>query len=731
MATTVGSHAVSTFATPVNGGALDANVVRGNDNTIRTAYVAHDDDPGIHVQSSTLASRPAAGEAGRKWITADAGTYKLWYDDGTTWHEVSNSTLDIYVIAGENLVKGDVVKVTGFNTGVGAPTVAKVASASDVAFGIVNETITNGATGYITNTGLLEDVATNSFSIGDILYPNTSGGLTATKPTSGNYQPCAFVLRSNLNNGVLYVEFSAPRIVEASTNTASTTVLRDASGNFSAGTITASLTGNATTATTADKVANALTAGTFLTAAGTFDGSAARTFAVDATSANTASKVVARDASGNFSAGTITAALTGNASTATTLETARTINGVSFNGSANITVTAAAGTLTGATLASGVTASSLTSVGTLTGLTVSGTSSLNGATVVNDAGAAVDFRVESDTNANMIFVDGTNNRVGIGHGVPATTLEVRSDVGNTTLTALTAGNILVMDSQTTAANIGGGIAFGYQFSAGNFLSRAAIIKAVKENATSGNYDTSLVFATTVNAGNTAEEARITSAGDFLVGKTSSADNTAGAEMSGDGRIGSVRSSATPYFANRLTNDGDLFTFQQANVTEGTISVSGTTVSYNGGHLARWSQSVDGTRIDGLLKGTVLSNLDQMAVWINPETGLPQQNEQLNCMKISDVEGDPNVAGVFVNWDNDDDVFTNDMNIAMTGDMIIRIAAGTTVQRGDLLMSAGDGTAKPQGDDILRGKTIAKVTSTHVTCTYPDGSYCVPCVLMAC
>lgn len=37
----------------------------------------------------------------------------------------------------------------------------------------------------------------------------------------------------------------------------------------------------------------------------------------------------------NFSGG-VTAALTGNASTATTLQTARTINGVSFNGSANI-----------------------------------------------------------------------------------------------------------------------------------------------------------------------------------------------------------------------------------------------------------------------------------------------------------------------------------------------------------------------------------------------------------
>jgi hypothetical protein len=45
------------------------------------------------------------------------------------------------------------------------------------------------------------------------------------------------------------------------------------------------------------------------------------------------------DSSGNSSfPGTITAALSGNASTATTLQTARSINGVSFNGSANIIV---------------------------------------------------------------------------------------------------------------------------------------------------------------------------------------------------------------------------------------------------------------------------------------------------------------------------------------------------------------------------------------------------------
>lgn len=83
-------------------------------------------------------------------------------------------------------------------------------------------------------------------------------------------------------------------------NIPNTIVERDGSGNFAAGTITATLTGTAT------KVSHALTAGAFLTSGGTFDGAAARTFAVDATSANTVSKVVARDVNGDFAARYIT-----------------------------------------------------------------------------------------------------------------------------------------------------------------------------------------------------------------------------------------------------------------------------------------------------------------------------------------------------------------------------------------------------------------------------------------
>jgi hypothetical protein len=202
------------------------------------------------------------------------------------------------------------------------------------------------------------------------------------------------------------------------------------------------------------------------------------------------------------------------------------------------------------------------------------------------------------------------------------------------------------------------------------------------------------------------------------------NTTAGGSIENNGTAFFSRSGEFALSVNRSSTDGNVVIINQDGTQEGAISVSGTTVTYGGGHLARWSQLLNDEDPSYILKGTVMSNLDEMCEWGE------EDNEQLNKTKVSDVEGDPNVAGVFVSTSPSDDGLL-DFFVAMTGDMIIRIAEGVTVQRGDLLMSAGDGTAKPQDDDIVRSKTIAKVTSTHVTCTYDDGSYCVPCVLMAC
>jgi hypothetical protein len=131
-----------------------------------------------------------------------------------------------------------------------------------------------------------------------------------------------------------------------SANTASKVVARDASGNFSAGTITATLSGSATsatTATTATQVSNSLTlatSGTGLSGSASFNGASAQTFTVtsNATSANTASTIVARDSSGNFTAGTITAALSGNATTATSATSASNSTTTSQTNFSNLTI---------------------------------------------------------------------------------------------------------------------------------------------------------------------------------------------------------------------------------------------------------------------------------------------------------------------------------------------------------------------------------------------------------
>ena len=167
---------------------------------------------------------------------------------------------------------------------------------------------------------------------------------------------------------------------------------------------------------------------------------------------------------------------------------------------------------------------------------------------------------------------------------------------------------------------------------------------------------------------------------LLIGKTSTDFSIAGFRFDYSGEAQLTRAGAEPINMNRTNNDGKLIRFFQDASEEGSISVSGTTVTLNGGHLSRWSRLSDGSRPATLLRGTVMSNLDDMIVWSHdavaatyyeqgdemPEgvsvgdektpavAAYTEDNEQLNHTKVSDTEGDANVAGVFVAWDDDDD-----------------------------------------------------------------------------
>jgi hypothetical protein len=60
-------------------------------------------------------------------------------------------------------------------------------------------------------------------------------------------------------------------------------------------------------------------------------------------------------------------------------------------------------------------------------LTITSGATLNGGVVVNEDGADVDFRVEGDTDANLLFVDASADAVGIGTNSPAAKLDVNAD----------------------------------------------------------------------------------------------------------------------------------------------------------------------------------------------------------------------------------------------------------------------------------------------------------------
>jgi len=117
-----------------------------------------------------------------------------------------------------------------------------------------------------------------------------------------------------------------------------------------------------------------------------------------------------------------------------------------------------------------------------------------------------------------------------------------------------------------------------------------------------------------------------------------------------------------------------------------------------------------------------------SVWQGPENPecdelqLQKRNDILLGFSRDGFHWDRPYRGRFISstWDDSNWRYGNVQSIA-GGPLVV----------GDELYFYFSGRAKPQGDDIVRSKTIAKVTSTHISHTYDDGSYLVPCVLMAC
>jgi len=173
------------------------------------------------------------------WNTVVSTLY-IW--DGTAWSAqigettaatLTNKTLDSitnyiganhihYAVrnsSGAEILAGTVVHASATQPGSDYLLIEPITnSQTQIALGILHATLANNASGLVINTGVcINIVDTSSWVAGTLLYPNDTGGLTSTKPTSGWYQACAVVTRQHATQGTMLVEFTEPKYIASTT----------------------------------------------------------------------------------------------------------------------------------------------------------------------------------------------------------------------------------------------------------------------------------------------------------------------------------------------------------------------------------------------------------------------------------------------------------------------------------------------------------------------------------
>lgn len=290
----------------------------------------------------------------------------------------------------------------------------------------------------------------------------------------------------------------------ATANTVSTLVARDGSGNFSAGTITASLSGNATTATSATNATNGATVAI---------GTNASFFPMFAASSSNSNQPFNLDANLTYnpSSDTLTSP---NMVASTSLVTPLRIGGSAAGSTAEIRSTSGTGSGDLVSITGGT--NGATRIATFLGSGLSGLGSAAGAAnptntinVISANATAVDGAVTSYTTLqHLVGNNGTNPSLTIDAfgGSPAIHIRVASN------TAASKSAVGVDQASFVIA--------GDPYDGSAYSSQIAVIGRAAQNFTGSNKGTYLQFYTTPNGSTTLTEAvRVQNSGGVSIGTT--------------------------------------------------------------------------------------------------------------------------------------------------------------------------------------------------------------------
>jgi len=219
--------------------------------------------------------------------------------------------------------------------------------------------------------------------------------------------------------------------------------------------------------------------------------------------------------------------------------------------------------------------------------------------VFNDAGNNYDFRVEGDTNANLLFVDASADAVGIGDGAPSTNLVLR---GTGSSIAGINTHFLISDSTTAASGVGGSVLFEGNYTSGGARAVFGAIAGIKENGTDSNFAGSLRFYTRANGSLPALAMTIDSSQRVGIGTTSP-----GSALT-IGTQGSVLSGTGNNYALYINPTSSGFIYIDA-LTSSTNNTSLVLRTYNNGTYNNVIQSISGNDTTFSTGGTERARID--------------------------------------------------------------------------------------------------------------------------